>query len=220
MRASRWPEQEKVTVRLQKYLSNAVTQVDEKREGGRNILQMVVSGGNGRESVLLDDGETLNSGENRRVQYKGADSAVRITETESGLIISSPSKIVQTMMQGDNPDTAGSAARFRYGAGVLHRQTVQYRERTRTAGKKVRKSDPGTDPGRTGRRGCPHAVFDVTVNGKTSELCVVGGPSIPAAFGYRHRRRPGGGGLRQQGGQTCLSPYSSTTSSSTAMPAP
>ncbi len=99
-----------VKVSLKEYMSNAVSKIDENAEGGRNILQMVIAAGRGRETLLLEEGESRTVGQDI-FTYGTEDrpGAIRFTDDGEQVIVHSSVPLTETMMhgQGAGTDSAG-----------------------------------------------------------------------------------------------------------------
>jgi cytochrome c-type biogenesis protein CcsB len=177
------PGKGKVSVDLKEYLSNAVTQIDENREGGKDILQLVLAGSNGKETVLFDDGGTKTIG-NTTLAFNapGREGVVRITEKEGSLYLSSPTEIALTLMHSQPADTAAilpvpdTMMEFKTGGlysteNMLILLVKRFSKATRTMVQ-----------GGPGDQGVPMLLMEVTLNGKKQELTVEGRTDMTATF--------------------------------------
>ncbi|MCK9422390.1 MAG: cytochrome c biogenesis protein CcsA [Bacteroidales bacterium] len=91
----------KISVSFHDYMKNAVSRINENVRGGTTIVQMVLAASEGRETVLIEKGEIVDLG-NAVIAYENNNrkDAIRLSERNGKLFLSSPSGIVMSFMHG------------------------------------------------------------------------------------------------------------------------
>ena len=159
-------EKGNIEVRCKDYISNAVEQFDENQKGGVDLLELFISSANGREKIYLEKGQTKEIG-NISVAYDDdrVKEAIKVTEKEGHLQITSPYELVRTTMADRQSDTIKKDTTVEFkelcvysGEGSL----FVFKKSYKSAVKKIVHSD-------SGETGMDALVFTITANNKDYE---------------------------------------------------
>ncbi|MEI7982313.1 MAG: hypothetical protein WCI71_11720, partial [Bacteroidota bacterium] len=177
-------EKGKITVSYHDYMKNAVTRIDEKVGEGNTIIQMVLAGSEGRETVLIEKGEIVEIG-NTVIAFENSSplAAVRLFERDGKLFLSSPSGILKSFMHGMGAaaDTTGNmpvtdtVQEFTAGNLYSFRDVLLLFVKRYTLAKKelIR--------GKDGEQGSEVLFVDVTCQDKTQTLPLFAGTGYKTA---------------------------------------
>lgn len=162
-------------------IKNAVDTLIENAEGGLDYLAITVAGANGRENILVKNGEVNDLGSIALAfNNNSRNDAIQITDDNGMIHIKSPYEIKRTKMPEMSIDTVykDSITEFKpkhlyevQGPGTMFVFTKLYK----SAVKK-------TVAGHADDHGVDAVIVDVTVKGKTNQVTVQGGDGFIAAF--------------------------------------
>lgn len=91
---------EEITVSYKKFVADAIPQVIDTEDEGKSMIQMVISAGNGRETVFLERGEIEAVGEHQhKIGFESAgEDVINITEKDGVLKVLSPRDLSSFVM--------------------------------------------------------------------------------------------------------------------------
>lgn len=168
-----------LSIDYQNYIKNAVEKVEENVQGGINIIEAVLPGKNGRESIYIKSGDIKDMGV-FAITYNNnqSESAIWFIDKDGKTYMSAPFEIKRTKMPEMTVDTVAKNTLVEVKEKCLHE----------TPGgifvvKKIyRNAKTIMAAGTDNESGIDALGLNVTLNGKKHALQVLGGPGYVANF--------------------------------------
>ena len=168
-----------ISVDYHDFIKNAVEKIEENQPDGTNILEIVLPGKNGRESIFIKDREVKDLGA-FSVAYNNNDreDAIKIIDKDGKTYITSPFDLKRTKMPEMAMDTIHKNVMTEFKEKCLHESVAGI-----FVFKKMYKNGKSKlAPGKDNENGVDALSVDVTINGKKHEVQVFGGAGYLANY--------------------------------------
>jgi len=171
----------KVDIRFRNIIRNAVDKIEENVTNGQNVIEAVIPGENGSQSVYIVSGEVKDFGQ-FAIAYNNTSrpDAIQITDKEGKLYIGAPFAIKRTKMPEMAMDTIAGNTQVEVKEKCLHEFSgglFVFKKSYKNAKKTLVE---GTDE--MGGSGVNALGLDITIGGKKHEIQVMGGPGYLANY--------------------------------------
>ena len=166
-----------IKIEFRDFIKNAVDQVNENVEGGKNVIEVVITGSNGRESVFVTDGDVIDLGM-FALSYNNAQNpnAIQFFDQDGSVFMTTPFPIGRTKM----PEMATDSVPINTPVAIKEKCMHQFEGGLFVIKKAYKKAKKTLIAGTENEKpsGVNALGLNVTIKGKKHEIQVMGGSSF------------------------------------------